>query len=166
MADTVQLEIPGGKFLRRQLPQYQPPLGRFGGDWPQRQRAPRHAGAADGAPAARRFLRARASDRSLLDAEGSADAAVVSTLVGGVRIFRALRRGAAPQSRRMGPSHRQPWRNFPEHGAPPATAAHDRGLASAWPAPDRSVALVYGRQGGATGGQGFSARLLHSLFRP
>ena len=56
MADPVQLEIPGGEFLRRQLSQYQPPLGRSGRHRPQRQRPPRHAGAADGAPAARRVL--------------------------------------------------------------------------------------------------------------
>ena len=52
MADPVQLEIPGGEFLRRQLPQHQPPLGRSGRHRPLRQRAARHAGAADGPPAA------------------------------------------------------------------------------------------------------------------
>ena len=47
--DAVQLEISGREFLRRQLSQYQPPLGRSGRHRPQRQRPPRHAGAGDGA---------------------------------------------------------------------------------------------------------------------
>ena len=34
MAHAVQLEVPGREFLRRQLPQYQPPLGRSGRDRP------------------------------------------------------------------------------------------------------------------------------------
>ena len=46
MADPVQLEIPGGEFLRRQLSQYQSPLGRSGRHRPQRQRPPRHAASA------------------------------------------------------------------------------------------------------------------------
>ena len=42
MADPVQLEIPGGEFQRRQLPQHQPPLGRSGRHRPERRRPARH----------------------------------------------------------------------------------------------------------------------------
>ena len=64
MADPVQLEIPGRKLLRRQLPQHQPPLGRSGRHRAIGQRAARHAGAADGAPAAGIALRTRPPDRT------------------------------------------------------------------------------------------------------
>ena len=50
-------------------------------------------------------------------------------------------------ARRMGPRHRQPRRDLPEYRIASAAAAHDRGLASARAAPDRSVALVHGRRG-------------------
>ena len=43
-----QLEVPGGEFRRRPLPQHQPPLRRPGGRRAQRQRAPRHPGARGG----------------------------------------------------------------------------------------------------------------------
>src|SRR5208282_5819071 len=132
MADSVQLEIPGGKLLRGQLPQYQPPLGRSGRHWPLWQRASRHAGAADGPPTADLALRARAPDRPLSVAKEPSDASLLSALLGGRRIFRTLRGEAAPPARRVGPCDRQPREIFPNtalHPRQPRTIAvwHPRG---------------------------------------
>jgi phenylpropionate dioxygenase-like ring-hydroxylating dioxygenase large terminal subunit len=118
-----------------------------------------------GPPAADLVLRQRPPDRSLRTAARPADAARLRPFAGRLRLCRAMRRGAAPKARRMGAGHRQPRRSLPQHRPPSASTAHDRGVASARRAPDRGVALVFCRPGGAARGQGFPARLLHPLLR-
>ena len=145
MAHSVQLEIPGREFLRRQLSQYQPPLGRSGRHWPVRQRPPRHAGAADGAALQVAFPERGHQTGRLHAAKGPADAALLPVLLGGRRILCALRRRAAPPARRVGTADRQPGRNLSQYCAASAPAAHDRGMAPAWAARDRGLALVPGR---------------------
>src|SRR5262252_1701987 len=142
MAHPVQLEISGREFLRRQLPQYQSPLGRSGRHWTQRQRPPRHARAANGAPAAGVVLRAWPPNRCLSLSEGPAGPTLLSALPSRLRIFCALRGRAAEEARRVGEAHWQPRGNFPEYGAAPAPTTDDRRLASSRYAPDRGLALV------------------------
>src|SRR5437899_10495309 len=65
----------------------------------------------------------------------------------------------------MGASDRKPRGSLSEHGAPSATAAHLRRLASSGPAPDRSLAMVSRRQRLAAGSEGLPAPVLHPVFR-
>src|SRR2546425_13168990 len=64
----------------------------------------------------------------------------------------------------MGARDRKPRGSLSEHGAPSATAAHLRRLASSRPAPDRSLALVSRRPRLAAGSEGFPAPVLHPVF--
>ena len=77
--------------------------------------------------------------------QGQAGTAGLRPFADRLGIFRALRRTAAAQIRRMGPGDRQPRRAFPEYRAASAPAAHNRGVASARGAPDRVLALVFCR---------------------
>ena len=52
-------------------------------------------------------------------------------------------------ARRLGSAGRRAWRDISEHRAVVAPAAHDGGVASARPAPDRVLALVLRRPRGA-----------------
>src|SRR5277367_4223353 len=130
MADPMQLEIPGRKFQWRQLSQHQPPLGRPCWHRPVGKRAARHAREGAGAAAADLVLRSRPSDWGLSATARPADPAGLRPFADRLRVFRALRRDAAPASWRMGPGDRQPRRSLPQYRPPSAPAAHDRGVAS------------------------------------
>jgi nitrite reductase/ring-hydroxylating ferredoxin subunit len=110
-------------------------------------------------------IRARAPDDRLPLAANRAAAGGLRPLAGCVRLFPRMRGGAAPAARRVGTADHFGRRSVSEHGLSRPPAAHDRGVAPARAARDRGVALVFCRQGGTAGGQGFPARLLHPLLR-
>ena len=127
MADPLQLEISGGELQRRQLSQYQPPLGRSRRDRPERRRAPRHDRIAARPETACCNTGPRPSDDRLCIAEGSPAAAHLPALAGRLRIFPPLRRRAAAHPRRRSAPARRSWRNLPQCRVIAAPAAHDRG---------------------------------------
>ena len=136
MAHSVQLEIPGREFLRRQLSQYQPPLGRPGRHRPSRQRPPRHAGAADGARGCTSaFPSAATRPGSTCCRRTTADAARLPALAGGRRIFpriaKASGAGGAASGRRLIGSPGEIFPNTALHPRQPRTIAvwHPRGAA-------------------------------------
>src|SRR5439155_3617849 len=104
----------------------------------------------DGATSADLLSGARPPDRNLCPAARRADPDGLSALLDRLGVFRALRGRTAPPLRRLGTGQRQPGRGVPKYCAAPAPAPHDRGVASARRAPDRGVALVSGRRGGAS----------------